>query len=445
MKKRLQGIAIGMLISALLFAVVVFAKSGSETIEVIYDNISIYLDGVKIEPKDANGKTVEPFIYNGTTYLPVRAIGEAIGKKVSWDDATKSVYLGEFSLEQKYNNAMQLYRDKKYAEATWTFDELGEYENSKEMKEKCERSWRKSLSSVVTYNYLGGMDTPLYSVTADGVVVDNYNVGDAHTGLELNEHGRIVSIGDNSKLYALREDGYVDNASQSVGINEWNDIIQISPVLDGRTNVALNSKGQMVYGDVNWASEMSDWNRIVAFETYNNVQQGGAMVIGLTSDGKLQAVADEVMKSYISGDFNAILKNFENVVKFDFSVEILSGKSYAEALNIVALTTDNMLISYTNGVFEKKEVEDMVDVKVAYDIYDGYRYKIHCLKDDGKYIDTSTNELVLENVVRIDDEFCITRDGSVYYIYYDFEGKAEKTKENGFAAVYDEWLETLKF
>ena len=101
MKKRLQGIAIGMLISALLFAVVVFAKSGSETIEVIYDNISIYLDGVKIEPKDANGKTVEPFIYNGTTYLPVRAIGEAIGKKVSWDDATKSVYLGEFSLEQK--------------------------------------------------------------------------------------------------------------------------------------------------------------------------------------------------------------------------------------------------------------------------------------------------------------------------------------------------------
>lgn len=51
-----------------------------KTIFFPFDYICIYIFpnffviGVKIEPKDATGETVEPFIYNGTTYLPVRAI-----------------------------------------------------------------------------------------------------------------------------------------------------------------------------------------------------------------------------------------------------------------------------------------------------------------------------------------------------------------------------------
>ena len=95
MKKRLQGLVAGMLIGTILTSVIVFAKSGTEMIEALYNNIKIYVDGVKIEPADATGKIVEPFIYNGTTYLPVRAVGEAIGKSVTWDGATQSVYLGD--------------------------------------------------------------------------------------------------------------------------------------------------------------------------------------------------------------------------------------------------------------------------------------------------------------------------------------------------------------
>lgn len=95
MIKRLQGLVVGLLVGATITGGFVFAKSGSETIEAFYNDIKIYVDGVKIEPKDADGKGVEPFIYNGTTYLPVRAVGEAIGKKVTWDGTTQSVYLGE--------------------------------------------------------------------------------------------------------------------------------------------------------------------------------------------------------------------------------------------------------------------------------------------------------------------------------------------------------------
>ncbi len=95
MKNTLKGYLIGVLSTVMLLGCVAYAASNTKTIEALYNNIKIYVDGVKIDPKDANGNTVEPFIYNGTTYLPVRAVGEAIGKTVTWDGATQSVYLGE--------------------------------------------------------------------------------------------------------------------------------------------------------------------------------------------------------------------------------------------------------------------------------------------------------------------------------------------------------------
>ncbi len=95
MKKRLQGLITGVLIGTMLTSGIVFAKQTTETIQALYKDIKIYVDGVKIDPKDANGNKVEPFIYNGTTYLPVRAVGEAINKQVTWDGVTSSVYLGE--------------------------------------------------------------------------------------------------------------------------------------------------------------------------------------------------------------------------------------------------------------------------------------------------------------------------------------------------------------
>ncbi len=95
MKKRAQGLVAGILIGAIgASGIATVAKNVMETIEVSYSDIQIFVDGEKIEPKDAAGQAVEPFIYNGTTYLPVRAVGNAIGKEVSWDGVEKVVYLG---------------------------------------------------------------------------------------------------------------------------------------------------------------------------------------------------------------------------------------------------------------------------------------------------------------------------------------------------------------
>lgn len=69
MKKLILGFLMGAIIMAALPSM---AKQSAEMIQVLYDNIKIFKNGRPIEPKDVNGKIVEPFTYNGTTYLPLR-------------------------------------------------------------------------------------------------------------------------------------------------------------------------------------------------------------------------------------------------------------------------------------------------------------------------------------------------------------------------------------
>ena len=112
MKKRVQGLIAGVLIGAMLTSVGVFAKNIRQTIDAVYMNVKLVIDGEEITPKDVDGNIVEPFIYNGTTYLPVRAIGEAFDKDVHWDGETATVYVGDIVKPEK---EVYLY-DKPYIE-----------------------------------------------------------------------------------------------------------------------------------------------------------------------------------------------------------------------------------------------------------------------------------------------------------------------------------------
>lgn len=58
-----------------------------------YSGMKISLNGNAVTPKDANGNVVDPFVIDGTTYLPVRAIGSALGMGVDWDRDTNTVKL----------------------------------------------------------------------------------------------------------------------------------------------------------------------------------------------------------------------------------------------------------------------------------------------------------------------------------------------------------------
>lgn len=98
-----KGFAMGIVTSLLLSLLVApgFAASALKTIQV-YTGITLYHDGVKFEPKDAGGHKVEPLLYNGTTYLPVRAISNLFGEDINWDGNTWSVYIGDMPGKKTY-------------------------------------------------------------------------------------------------------------------------------------------------------------------------------------------------------------------------------------------------------------------------------------------------------------------------------------------------------
>ena len=93
MKKEIKGFLLGTTATALLMGGLTFASNRSETVQRYFRDIKIKLNGSEVIPKDATGKTVEPFIIDGTTYLPVRAVGEAMGLDVDWNGDTNTVLL----------------------------------------------------------------------------------------------------------------------------------------------------------------------------------------------------------------------------------------------------------------------------------------------------------------------------------------------------------------
>lgn len=58
-------------------------------------DISIEINKVRQVFKDANGQMVYPIIYNGTAYLPIRAISAIMEEPVEWDGGSKSIYIGK--------------------------------------------------------------------------------------------------------------------------------------------------------------------------------------------------------------------------------------------------------------------------------------------------------------------------------------------------------------
>ena len=75
----------------LSFAFTVLAAT-TKSIDIL-PGINISIDGKEFVPTDVNGNIVEVFSYNGTTYVPLRAVSQAFGKKVGWEGQTKTAII----------------------------------------------------------------------------------------------------------------------------------------------------------------------------------------------------------------------------------------------------------------------------------------------------------------------------------------------------------------
>jgi hypothetical protein len=108
-RDKIKGFLVGFLACALLVGLAfpsLAAGSLTTLRDVLVGGITIVIDGQELRPTDANGNPVDPMIYNGTTYLPVRAVSSALGKAVYWDGPTYTVYLGDMDGTLEYPTVM---------------------------------------------------------------------------------------------------------------------------------------------------------------------------------------------------------------------------------------------------------------------------------------------------------------------------------------------------
>ncbi|MBP3695192.1 MAG: hypothetical protein J6J31_12260 [Thermoguttaceae bacterium] len=80
--------------AACTLAVTSFAAGNMISISVD-PSVKILVNGTEFQPKDANGNDVMTFIYNGTTYAPLRALAEAYGLEVGYDAARNMATVSE--------------------------------------------------------------------------------------------------------------------------------------------------------------------------------------------------------------------------------------------------------------------------------------------------------------------------------------------------------------
>ncbi|PYI50591.1 peptidylprolyl isomerase [Paenibacillus flagellatus] len=78
----------GLIIGVLLSVSFVQASGTGTSIEVYFKELRYLFDGVEKKPEQ------DGFIYNGTTYVPLRFVGEALGKRVQYDDDTGTIKVG---------------------------------------------------------------------------------------------------------------------------------------------------------------------------------------------------------------------------------------------------------------------------------------------------------------------------------------------------------------
>jgi hypothetical protein len=84
-KKTIATILVGVM---LLSTTVVMAKSQAKDIQVYDSESTIYVDGSVASFDSA------PFVYNGTTYLPIRDVSKALGEEISYSTTAKAIYIG---------------------------------------------------------------------------------------------------------------------------------------------------------------------------------------------------------------------------------------------------------------------------------------------------------------------------------------------------------------
>ena len=103
-KKRILAFVLFALFALYLPAAAAEAATTIRNIQATYMGITVVADGAEVRME------AEPFIVDDSvTYVPVRPIAEALGREVTWDEETKTVYIGAVPGEESWMKILPPY------------------------------------------------------------------------------------------------------------------------------------------------------------------------------------------------------------------------------------------------------------------------------------------------------------------------------------------------
>lgn len=92
MKKKLLALS---MVATIFVTGMAFGAGGFTNIRVQMNSLKVYVNGKQV--------TSPNIVYNGTTYVPLRAVSEGLGQAVDFNASTKTVNIGEFKAEENPN------------------------------------------------------------------------------------------------------------------------------------------------------------------------------------------------------------------------------------------------------------------------------------------------------------------------------------------------------
>ncbi len=101
--RKLAAVGVAVATAAALMTPALGTGLTSVTLEV-HKGINLYVNSSPYLSTDVNGQETNPFLYNGTTYVPLRAISDMLGTNLEWDDVRKRVNIASLFDAQPMNN-----------------------------------------------------------------------------------------------------------------------------------------------------------------------------------------------------------------------------------------------------------------------------------------------------------------------------------------------------
>lgn len=186
MKSNIKSFVLGALVTSLFTGSVAYAAGGNQ-IEVYFKNLKYMIDGVEKKPTEGQG-----FIYEGTTYVPLRFIGESLGKEINWDGATETIWVGKRDDSVKYLADLEYARTDGVAKNSLFFNE---WKNPAGLK-----------FTIAGKQYYHGMGIVLSDYSNKGSI--DYNLNGEYTKLTgLLGIDDYTKNSDNSGILIIKGDG----------------------------------------------------------------------------------------------------------------------------------------------------------------------------------------------------------------------------------------------